>query len=109
MKFSIYQSSRQGGRKYNQDRVAYSYSKEALLMVVADGMGGHFHGEIAAQITVQLIAEMFQKQARPVLRDPLMFLDMAMHGVHSAIGDYSNENELLESPRTTCVAAVIHR
>ncbi|MFA5241025.1 MAG: protein phosphatase 2C domain-containing protein [Sulfuricella sp.] len=63
MKFSIYQSSRQGGRKYNQDRVAYSYSKESLLMVVADGMGGHFHGEIAAQITVQLIAEMFQKQA----------------------------------------------
>lgn len=109
MKFSIYQSSRQGGRKYNQDRVAYSYSKESLLMVVADGMGGHFHGEIAAQITVQLIAEMFQKQARPILRDPLMFLDMALLGVHNAISDYSNENDLLESPRTTCVAAVIQR
>jgi len=107
MKFSIYQSSRQGGRKYNQDRVAYSYSKEALLMVVADGMGGHFQGEIAAQITVQLIAEMFQKQARPVLRDPLLFLDDALRSVHNAISDYSAENELLESPRTTCVAAVI--
>lgn len=109
MKFSIYQSSRQGGRKYNQDRVAYSYSKESLLMVVADGMGGHFHGEIAAQITVQLIAEMFQKQAHPTLRDPLFFLDQAMHAVHEAICDYSAENELLESPRTTCVAVVIQR
>jgi PPM family protein phosphatase len=109
MKFSIYQASRQGGRKYNQDRVAYSYSKESLLMVVADGMGGHFHGEIAAQITVQLIAEMFQKQAHPVLRDPLNFLDTAMQSVHSAISNYSAENELLESPRTTCVACVIQR
>src|SRR5574340_321005 len=109
MKFSIYQSSRQGGRKYNQGRVAYSYSKESLLMVVADGMGGHFHGEIAAQMTVQLVAEMFQKQAHPTLRDPLFFLDHAMHAVHDAISDYSAENELLESPRTTCVAAVIQR
>lgn len=50
MKFSISQSSRQGGRRYNQDRLAYSYSRDALLMVVADGMGGHFHGEIASQI-----------------------------------------------------------
>ncbi|MFH1493449.1 MAG: protein phosphatase 2C domain-containing protein [Pseudomonadota bacterium] len=109
MKFSIYQSSRQGGRRYNQDRVAYSYSKESLLMVVADGMGGHFHGEIAAQMTVQLVAEMFQKQAHPMLRDPLFFLDQAMHAVHEAISEYSAENELLESPRTTCVAAVIQR
>lgn len=109
MKFSIYQSSRQGGRRYNQDRVAYSYSKEALLLVVADGMGGHFHGEIAAQMTVQLIAEMFQKQAHPLLKDPLFFLDEAMHAVHEAISDYSAEHELLESPRTTCVACVIQR
>lgn len=78
-------------------------------MVVADGMGGHFHGEIAAQMTVQLVAEMFQKQAHPTLRDPLFFLDQAMHAVHEAISDYSAENELLESPRTTCVAAVIQR
>lgn len=109
MKFSIYQSSRQGGRRYNQDRVAYSYSKEALLLLVADGMGGHFHGEIAAQMTVQLIADMFQHHARPLIRDPLFFLDEAMHKAHEAISDYSHENELLESPRTTCVAAIIQR
>jgi serine/threonine protein phosphatase PrpC len=52
---------------------------------------------------------MFQKQAHPTLRDPLFFLDHAMHAVHDAISDYSAENELLESPRTTCVAAVIQR
>ena len=109
MKFSIYQSSRQGGRKYNQDRVAYSYSKEALLLVVADGMGGHLHGEIAAQITVQLMAENFQKQATPLLFDPFLFLSTSMQNAHDAIGDYAIEHGLLETPRTTCVACVIQK
>ncbi len=107
MKFSIYQSSRQGGRKYNQDRVAYSYSKEALLMVIADGMGGHLHGEVAAQITVQMIAESFQKQATPVLSNPFDFLTESIFAAHHAIGDYAVDHELLENPRTTCVACVI--
>lgn len=107
MRFSIYQSSRQGGRKYNQDRVAYSYSKDALLMVVADGMGGHLHGEVAAQITVQMLAETFQKQARPTLRNPFDFLTGAMVAVHDAIDDYASQHDLLETPRTTCVACVV--
>lgn len=109
MKFSIYQSSRQGGRRYNQDRIAYSYSKEALLMVVADGMGGHFQGEIAAQITVQLLAERFQQQARPVLRDPFHFLLTTLRDAHEGIAGYAHAHNLLESPRTTCVAAIIQR
>lgn len=39
MKFTIYQESRIGKRASNQDRIAYCYSRDALLMVVADGMG----------------------------------------------------------------------
>ena len=50
MRFTIYQDSRQGGRGNNEDRTTYCYSREALLMVVADGMGGHHYGEIASQI-----------------------------------------------------------
>ena len=107
MKFSISQASRQGGRKYNQDRIAYSYSKEALLMVLADGMGGHFHGEVAAQISVQMITELFQKHAKPSLKDPLAFLNHALHNSHKAIGSYSDKHGLLESPRTTCVACIV--
>ncbi len=109
MKFSIFQQSRQGGRKYNQDRVAYSYSREALLMVVADGMGGHFHGEVAAQITVQMVAEMFQKHAQPLLKDPQRFLAHALQSAHEAILDYAAKHNLLESPRTTCVACVVQQ
>ena len=53
MKFTIYQESRPGRRPSNEDRIAYSYSRDSLLMVVADGMGGHLHGEVAAQIAAK--------------------------------------------------------
>jgi serine/threonine protein phosphatase PrpC len=107
MKFTIYQASRQGGRKNNQDRVAYSYSREALLMVVADGMGGHMHGEIAAQIAVQTLTEEFQRLAAPRLADPAAFLAETVTRAHYAINDYAVEQDLLEIPHTTCVAAVV--
>ena len=109
MKFAVFQQSRQGGRKYNQDRVAYSYSKDAVLLVVADGMGGHYHGEVAAQITVQMIADMFQKHARPHIKDPHRFLAAAMISGHEAILDYTTKHNLMESPRTTCVAAIVQQ
>ena len=101
MKFTIYQASRQGGRKNNQDRVAYSYSRDALMMVVADGMGGHMYGEIAAQIAVQTLTEQFQKMAKPRLDDPMAFLADATTVAHFAINDYAVEQDLLEIPHTT--------
>ena len=107
MKFTIYQASRQGGRKNNQDRVAYSYSREALLMVVADGMGGHMHGELAAQIAVQTLTDRFQKLARPRLDDPQAFLADTITHAHFSINDYAVEQDLLEIPHTTIVAAVV--
>jgi serine/threonine protein phosphatase PrpC len=107
MKFTIYQASRQGGRKSNQDRVAYSYSRDALLMVVADGMGGHMHGEVAAQISVQVLTEYFQRLAKPRLSDPQAFLNDTILRAHFAINDYAVEHDLLEIPHTTCVAVVV--
>jgi serine/threonine protein phosphatase PrpC len=107
MKFTIYQASRQGGRKNNQDRVAYSYSREALLMVVADGMGGHMHGELAAQIAVQTLTDQFQALAKPRLADPPAFLADTIARAHFAINDYAVQQDLLEIPHTTVVAAVV--
>jgi serine/threonine protein phosphatase PrpC len=107
MKFSVYQESRQGPRKSNQDRVAYCYSRDALCMVIADGMGGHLHGEVAAQIASQFIAEAFQRSAQPRLADPLKFLLESITNAHHAIVDYANVRSLLETPRTTCVACIV--
>lgn len=107
MKFSIFQESRRGGRKYNQDRMGYVFSRESLMIVVADGMGGHMHGEVAAQITVEFVGQKFQREAGPRLPDPVAFLNEALNGAHAAILQYADEHGMLETPRTTVVAAVV--
>jgi serine/threonine protein phosphatase PrpC len=107
MRFTIYQESRIGGRANNEDRTTYCYSRDALLMVVADGMGGHHYGEIAAQIAVQTLADSFQREARPQLADPFRFLQKGMTNAHHAILDYTTRHALRDTPRTTCVACVI--
>lgn len=107
MKFTIYQESRIGKRQNNEDRIAYCYSREAVLMVVADGMGGHYHGEVASQIAVQTLTSAFQRDAQPAIADPFLFLQKGMTNAHHAILDYSQEHRLKDSPRTTCVACLI--
>ncbi|TJZ72040.1 PP2C family protein-serine/threonine phosphatase [Chitiniphilus eburneus] len=107
MKFTIFQESRQGGRKYNQDRMGYSYSRDALLLVIADGMGGHLHGEVAAQIAVELLTDQFQKKAVPALPNPTQFLVDAIQRCHEAIYHYAANHQMVEVPRTTCVACVV--
>ena len=109
MKFTIFQNSRQGPRDYNQDRLAYSYSKDALLLVVADGMGGHRHGEIAAQLAVTTMTEAFQRLAVPTLSSPAKFLIDHIQQIHDMIDQLAQEREMLEAPRTTIVAAVVQR
>jgi len=70
-------------------------------------MGGHLHGEVAAQIASQFIAEAFQRNAQPRLADPIKFLLESITNAHHAIVDYANVRSLLETPRTTCVACIV--
>jgi serine/threonine protein phosphatase PrpC len=107
MRFIIFQDSHLGDRKNNEDRVGYSYSKNVLLMVIADGMGGHQDGEVAAEIAVTEITRRFQQEARTKLRKPLEFLESAINAAHRAIVSHAVEKNMLECPRTTCVACVV--
>jgi serine/threonine protein phosphatase PrpC len=97
MQFSIYQESRRGLNQ--QDRTAYCYSRNALLMLVADGMGGHLHGEAAAEIATQFITGTFRREASP-LADPAQFLRRAIVGAHHAIIEHA-AGRLTEAPLTT--------
>ena len=107
MRFTIFQDSHIGGRQSNQDRLAYSYSKDVLLLVIADGMGGHARGEIAAELAVSTITQRFQQEARTTLRRPREFLESAIHSAHRAIVAFADQHDMLECPRTTIVACVV--
>ena len=107
MKFSIVQDSRIGGRKINQDRVGNWSTPGALLMAVADGLGGHAHGEIAAQIAVDLLGRAFGQEAKPKLAYPEQFLPRAMAATNVAILRDAESRGLREVPRTVLVACLI--
>ncbi|HSI57230.1 MAG TPA: PP2C family serine/threonine-protein phosphatase [Ideonella sp.] len=107
MRFSVYQVSRKGGREKNEDRMGYCYTRDAGLFALADGMGGHPEGEVAAQIALQTMAVAFQREARPALKNPLRFLQEAIQAGNHQLLRYATEKSLIDTPRTTLVACVI--
>jgi serine/threonine protein phosphatase PrpC len=98
MRFSVYQESRKGGRRINQDRMGYCFTRDALLMVLADGLGGHALGEVAAQQALQTLARQFQTQARPAIRNPADFLQDTIMLAHREIHRYAEANRLADIP-----------
>ena len=107
MKFSVFQVSRKGGRAKNEDRMGYCYTRESGLFVLADGMGGHPEGEVAAQLALQTISALYQKEARPTIVDTTEFLSLALLAAHHQIIRYASEKGMLDTPRTTVVAAIL--
>jgi PPM family protein phosphatase len=107
MRFSVYQVSRKGGREKNEDRMGYCYTRDSGLFALADGMGGHPEGEVASQLALQTIAAAFQRDAKPVLADPLRFLHDAIMAGHHQLLRYATERALMDTPRTTLVACVL--
>lgn len=107
MRFHVYQRTERAGREKNEDRLGYSYTKEAALFVVADGMGGHAHGELASQIAIETMSELFKQQAQPTVASPYHFLLKSTLAAHHQILQFANDNGLADSPRTTMVALLV--
>ena len=109
MRFCIKQESRIGRREVNQDRACWLATEDAVLMVVADGMGGHLHGEVAAQLAVDTLRESFRRLARPRLPRPGEFLATTMRQAHANILRHAAACRIPEhsAPRTTCIACVV--
>jgi len=109
MNYDIAQGTRIGGREINQDRAAWHATDMAVLMVVADGMGGHLQGEVAAQIAIDTLVERFRAEARPRLANPADFLSAALLLAHRTIVRYAADCRIPAhvAPRTTCIACVV--
>lgn len=107
MKFSVFQLSRIGGRTKNEDRMGYCYTRESGLFVLADGMGGHPEGEVAAQLALETISALYRKEAAPSVLDPAEFLARALMAAHQQIIRYATAKGMFDTPRTTLVAAIL--
>ena len=79
MEFSVAQQSIQGGRDYNEDRTAVFERKDALLVIVADGLGGHAGGAMASQTFIDALGASFAKATSEQLEDAENFLSLSIN------------------------------
>ena len=104
---TIVQAESIGARETNEDRLGHWSTPEAVLMAVADGLGGHLHGEMAAQIAIDILGAAFKGEALPQLAEPSQFLVRALGTAHSAILREARKLDLPETPRTVVAACVV--
>ncbi len=109
MNYTLVQEQRKGMRDSNQDYAIHDATDEALLLIVADGMGGYYGGELAAEIAVGSICHSFGSEARPGLAAPDVFLENAIARAHVAIKSYADAQQLPDVPRTVIVACVVQQ
>ena len=72
MKISTFSYSDIGGRSCNEDSVQFKTAGEALLAVLADGLGGHGGGDIASGIAVRTLCEGWHGATTPAVLTELI-------------------------------------
>lgn len=107
MRYELSHHSARGGRPTNQDRVEVAERDNAVLMVVADGLGGHRGGEIAAEILTQTLIHAFRAVRAPTIERPSAFLALGILQAHQAILRRSKASLNTIQPRTTCVTCMV--
>ena len=107
MKYQITSHSLAGGRATNQDRIAIVERDNAVLMVLADGLGGHEGGALAAEILVQTVQHALEAVRQPIITKPSAFLALAIMQAHKMIVARGAGMSPPISPRTTCVACLV--
>ncbi|HYX64378.1 MAG TPA: PP2C family serine/threonine-protein phosphatase [Burkholderiales bacterium] len=107
MRYALVHDSRIGARRTNQDRIGCWSTEQTLLMAVADGLGGHLHGEVAAELATALLGAAFTREAQPRLTNPGAFLERSLGAAHAAILREAERRGLPDSPRTVVVACVV--
>lgn len=109
MKYSVAQQSNQGGRDYNEDRTAIFEREKAVLLVIADGLGGHAGGAVASQAFIDALGTSFGKANHEQLSNPDSFLTLSINYAHHMIHRRAvAQGYDVASPKTTCVVCLIY-
>ncbi|MCG7915262.1 MAG: protein phosphatase 2C domain-containing protein [Candidatus Thiodiazotropha weberae] len=106
MKYETAQCSLIGNRSMNQDRCLIMEAPDAILLALADGMGGHPKGEMAAQILMDNARKAFLTSRKPI-SNPRFFLSGLMEMSHQQITAFGDRQEPPIEPRTTGVLCLV--
>ncbi len=106
MIYELGQANRLGNRNNNQDRFSAIETDEGVLLVLGDGMGGQAHGEVAAQILVDVATKQYRDAPRPI-KNPKLFLSRILLSAHQAIVEFGERQRPPVSPGTTGVLCLV--
>jgi serine/threonine protein phosphatase PrpC len=95
-----------GSREVNQDRCLFLSSPDTTVLCVADGLGGHPRGEVAAQLMIDVVEARFRQCTKP-LGDPDRFMLQCIGKAHDSILRFGRRQRPVIAPRTTSVIAII--
>ena len=103
MQFETAQASHIGGRKEQQDRakISVSHDHDSFLLVVADGMGGHKGGSLAAQAVIETAVSLWKAHQENSMH-PRQLLEQLCFQAHEAVNTIGRAHNL--NPYTTLVA-----
>lgn len=98
-------------RERNEDAYGYwepenedEFREKGRLAVVADGMGGHEGGQLASDIAVRTICEVYGQAAGI---EPSEAIEKGLREAHERIRSYAASHPQYHNMGTTCTAAVI--
>lgn len=91
-----------GGRDSNQDRCAAAWTRCGFFCAaMADGLGGHAQGDLAASIAVDTVTAGLRDMAE---EDAESALPMALQAAHAAISELAGGDN---GAKSTCVALLL--
>lgn len=107
MKYQIADYSITGSRQMNQDRIGFAERGNSVLLVLADGLGGHTGGELASELLVQAVIHAYQSIKQSMITQPSAFMALAILHAHRAINAMGKAQDPPIQPRTTCVLCLV--
>lgn len=105
MRFETAEITLLGDREENQDRAAVRSDDSSTLLVVADGMGGHAGGALAAEVAVQSLCASYAR--RDPQADCREFLRRAFETAHDAVVAVGDQEGIGSRPRATGAACMV--
>jgi PPM family protein phosphatase len=102
MRLEFFQLTNPGDREYNQDYMAHIVEDDYALFVVADGLGGHYAGEKAAQFFCQGMLNCAKTYSEIISINPT---DVFLNWISGAIDEMRvlfADDPIADQAHTTC-------